>query len=364
VLAVEPEAASGYWLRGGPTVPAVEPEASMPSRAAENLFWLGRYAERADAVTRLLRVVFDRRNEFAHGTNPAGTAALHALLQALTAITTTSPGFLGDPALLADPGDELASLMSERERPGTLAHAVAGMLDAAYAVRDQLSNDTWLVVADLDRDLVVGRPSAANHRATLGRVMRGLLALSGLASESMVRDPGWRFMEIGRRIERSLQLCALLRAVMGEERGKATDSLLLESVLVAAESIITYRRRYRSQAQPETVLDLLLLAPENPRSLRFQVQRLAEEVGVLPFASARGRMSDVGLEIVELGERLRAVDTVALAVAAAEPGAARSELTAFLDGVDASLTRAADAINVAHFTHLLPQRALSSGRVR
>lgn len=362
VLAAEPEPAGGYWLRGGPIVPAIEPEASMPSRAAENLFWLGRYAERADAVTRLLRVVFDRRNEFAHGTNPAGTAALQALLEALTTVTTTSPGFLGDPALLADPGEELASLMSERERAGTLAHAVAGMLEAAYAVRDQLSNDTWLVVADLDRDLVVGRPSAANHRATLGRVMRGLLALSGLASESMVRDPGWRFMEIGRRIERGLQLTALLRAVMGEERGKATDSILLESALVAAESIITYRRRYRSQAQPETVLDLLLLAPENPRSLRFQVQRLAEEVGVLPFASARGRMSDVGLEIVDLGERLRTIDTVALAEVDADKR--RAELVGFLDGVTASLTRAADAINVAHFTHLLPQRAMATGVAR
>jgi uncharacterized alpha-E superfamily protein len=153
---------------------------------------------------------------------------------------------------------------------------------------------------------------------------------------------------------------------MGEERGKATDSLLLESVLVAAESIITYRRRYRSQAQPETVLDLLLLAPENPRSLRFQVQRLAEEVGVLPFASARGRMSDVGLEIVELGERLRTADTVGLARVGTDPTAERrrAELTGFLDEVTASLSRAADAINVAHFTHLLPQRALSSGALR
>lgn len=356
VLASAAEPSGGYWLRGGPLVPALEPEASMPSRAAENLFWLGRYAERADAVTRLLRVVFDRRNEFAHGTNPAGTAALEALLRALTEVTTTGPGFLDD-AILADPGDELASLMSDRDRPGTLAHAVAGMLDAAYAVRDQLSNDTWLVVADLDRDLVVGRPTSANHRATLGRVMRGLLALSGLASESMVRDPGWRFMEIGRRIERSLQLVRLLRACVGEERGRATDSLLLESVLVAAESIITYRRRYRSQAQPATVLDLLLLAPENPRSLSFQVQRLAEEVGVLPGSGSRGPVTEVGHEVVELRAALRAVDTSALA--AVDDDRQREELVAFLDQVASRLTRAAEAINVAHFTHLLPQRSLA-----
>ena len=300
--------------------------------------------------------MFDRRNEFAHGSNPAGTACLDALLIALTTTTTTPPGFT-DPAVRAAPGDELASLMSDRERAGTLAHAVAGMLDAAYAVRDQLSNDTWLVVADLDRDLVIGRPTAANHRATLGRVMRGLLALSGLASESMVRDPGWRFMEIGRRIERAVQLTSLLRACLAEERGPATDSLLLESVLVAAESIITYRRRYRSQAQPETVLDLLLLAPENPRSLGFQVQRLVEEVGVLPGASPRGQLSDTGQLVVDLAESLRVADTTALA--RVDHQHQRAALVAFLDETTGSLVRAADAVNAAHFTHLLPQRALS-----
>ena len=102
VLATEPEQRESYWLQGGPTVAAVEPSASMPSRAAENLFWLGRYAERAEDVVRLLRVAYDRRNDFASGTNPEGVRCLSIMLRAVTEITTTYPGFTDD-AAIAEP---------------------------------------------------------------------------------------------------------------------------------------------------------------------------------------------------------------------------------------------------------------------
>jgi uncharacterized circularly permuted ATP-grasp superfamily protein/uncharacterized alpha-E superfamily protein len=363
VLASEPEPSSGWWLRDGPAVPAIEPAASMPSRAAENLFWLGRYAERAEGTCRLLRVVHDRRNEFANGPTPAGTACVHALLGALTHVTTTYPGFLGEigPRGLdaGAVGEELRALTVDHERPGSLAHAVRRMLDAAYAVRDQLSNDTWLVVADLDRDLLGGRAARRGDRAALGRVMRSLLALAGLGAESMVRDPGWRFLEIGRRLERALQLLALLRAVLTEERDTATDSLLLESVLTAAESIITYRRRYRSHAQLETVLDLLLLDPENPRSVAFQVHRLAQETDVLPGAraTAAGRLTETAKAVLQVSTQLRLADTRALAAGAAD--GTRPALDAFLRDLAGSLLEAGDAVTTAHFTHLLPQRSFA-----
>ena len=124
-------------------------------------------------------------------------------------------------------------------------------------------------------------------QTALQRVMQGLLALHGLTGESMVRDVGWRFMDGGRRIERAVQLLSLLRATVTEARGTATDSLVLESVLLSAESIITYRRRYRSQAQLQTLLDLLLLDAGNPRSLAYQLERLTEDLDALPTAERR-----------------------------------------------------------------------------
>lgn len=371
VLATEPEKATSHWLQGGPAVEAVAPTGSMPSRAAENLFWLGRYAERAEDTVRLLRVVYDRRNEFAGGTNPAGSLCLEILLRALTDVTTAFPGF-ADPNAFDSPGVELFALIVDDQRSGTLAHAVHRLLDAAYAVRDQLSNDTWLVIGNLDREIFALREVPFGSPAdqpvplerALGAAMQSLLALSGLASESMVRDPGWHFMDAGRRIERAIQLVALLRSTLRTSNGTATDSLLLESVLTTAESIITYRRRYRSQAQVETLLDLLLLDAGNPRSVIHQLDRLAADVAMLPgheTDTAAGRnagdkLSAVARLVLETTTMLQLADTETLATT--DGNGVRIELDEFLARLEALLRRSADAINSAHFTHLLPQRAL------
>jgi uncharacterized alpha-E superfamily protein len=366
VLASEPEQMTGFWLHSGPALPAVDPAASMPSRAAENLFWLGRYAERAEAVIRLLRAVYDRRNDFQGSSNPAGTACLRALFVALTEVTTSYPGFVSGPGAedrLASPGDELASLVVDSNRPGTLAHAVRGLLDAAAAVRDQLSGDTFLVVGSLDQQLALldqqhGSDRQAAAQSAVNHVMQSLLALAGLGAESMVRDPGWQFMEAGRRIERALQLTALLRSTMVTVHDKATDSLLLESVLVATESIITYRRRYRSQAQAETMLDLLLLDPGNPRSLRYQLDHLQTAVSLLPRPAAYSLAPDERA-VVEAVGAARVADTEALAGMVVDQR--RVDLEQHLTAVHGAVTAAALAIDGEHFTHQLPQRMLFGG---
>ncbi|HWF73901.1 MAG TPA: circularly permuted type 2 ATP-grasp protein [Solirubrobacteraceae bacterium] len=357
VLASEPERLTGFWLQSGPAVEGIDPMSSIPSRAAENLWWLGRYAERAEAVTRLLRTVHDRQGDFQGSANPAGIAALRALLTALTRITSTYPGFIGDGAQerLAAPEHELLDLVVSYQRPGALAHAVRALIDAAYAVRDQLSRDTWLVVGPLDRAISnlsgPAQDQQARVQAALQQVMQCLLALNGLGIESMVRDLGWRFMDAGRRIERSIQLLSLLRATVTEARGTATDSLVLESVLTAAESIITYRFRYRSQAQLETLLDLLLLDPGNPRSLAYQLDRLTDDLGALPVAS-EGRLRLEQRHVLEASTALRLADLSELVVER-EDGH-RAALDAFLGDVQDRLMLAADAVDRVHFTHLVP----------
>ena len=361
VLASEPERLTGFWLHSGPAVEAADPRASLPSRAAENLFWLGRYAERAEDTTRLLRAAYDRRNDFQGSANDAGVASLRAILAALTTVTTTHPGFVGDgaPTRLSSPGAELYSLVVDEDRPGTLAHAVRRLLDAAYAVRDQLSGDTWLVVSTLDRDLHALRGPLADPQAAvqmaLQRVMASLLALSGLEGESMVRDLGWCFLDAGRRLERAAQLVALLKATVVESRGTATDSLVLESTLTAAESIITYRRRYRSHAQLETVLDLLLLDAGNPRSLVFQLERLVADLGGIPAGSPLRLRADQKLALEAL-TAVRLADTVALAMPDAD--GRRTDLDRFLSDVEVALLAAADATDRAHFVHLPQQWSL------
>jgi uncharacterized alpha-E superfamily protein len=200
------------------------------------------------------------------------------------------------------------------------------------------------------------RPLIAQH--TLGRIMQSLLALSGLAAESMVRDPGWRFMDAGRRIERGLQLAALLRATVTVERSNATDSLLIESVLVAAESVITYRRRYRSHAQIETLLDLLVFDADNPRSLAYQLDQIAADTRLMPRLDRGPRLSEPQRLVLETTTALGLADSAVLA----RPDALRErgELDAFLTNILELLARTADAIDADHFDHPLPQRSLVS----
>ncbi len=362
VLASEPEQMAGVWISSGPPVPAVEPEASISSRSAENLVWLGRYAERAEGVLRMLRVVHDRRNDFADGSNPAGTACVRVLLAALTEVTATQPGFAGGgedvEARLADPGAELQSLAMSAERPGTLAFAIRHLVDAAHAARDQLSMDTWLVVSSMQRDLL---EVPTLDRVTLQRVLASLLALAGLGAESLVRDPGWRFLDAGRRIERGAQLASLLRATVTEERDAATDSLILESLLIATESILTYRRRYRSHAQLETLLDLMLLDPDNPRSMRYQLDRLLEDLRALPGHPGPVGASAAEKLVLEAWTALRVADTARLADAdlLARPSV-RAPLDGLLVAIEQGLYAAADALAVEHFTPVRPQRDLAT----
>jgi uncharacterized alpha-E superfamily protein len=192
-------------------------------------------------------------------------------------------------------------------------------------------------------------------QSALQQVMQSLLALGGLGIESMVRDLGWRFMDAGRRIERSIQLLSLLRATVTQARGTATDSLVLESVLTAAESIITYRFRYRSQAQLETVLDLLLLDPGNPRSLAYQLDRLTDNLDALPIPSERPLRLEQRL-VLEASTSLRLADLATLVVE--QDDGQRSALDAFLAHLQDRLLLAADSVDRTHFTHLVPAFSL------
>lgn len=359
VIASEPEQQTGFWLQSGPVQEATDPALSLSSRAAENLFWLGRYAERAESTIRLYRVISDRQNDLAGGTNPAGTECLQGLLAALTHVTDTYPGFVGTGAAerLERPHDELRAVLLDGSRPGSLTSTLRGLLSAADAVRDQLSTDTWPVVSNLDQELHQLEAPAADIdtavRGVLGEIIKSLLALSGLAMESMVRDPGWQFLDAGRRVERAISLVSLLRATVVPVRGTAAESLMLESVLSAGESIITYRRRYRSQAQLETLLDLIVLDAANPRSLVYQLDRLLEDIERMPRPGGQRLQPDQRL-VLDARTRVLLADTTSLSDSGSD--SVRWDLDHFLAALAGLLADTSDAIDNAHFAHVSAPR--------
>lgn len=335
---------------------------ALPARAAEYLFWLGRYAERAEATVRLIRTINARRDEFDQAPPGPGPASLAALLQALTRITGTYPGFVGDDAgaLLDDPTDELFSLVVDEHRPGTVAHAIRHMFEAIDVVRDQLSIDTWLVVGSLQRELERLAHDGGDTRAgdttasVLDALLPGLLSLAGLANESMVRDQGWQFMEAGRRIERALHVTVLVGSALNTEHSAPVESLIIESVLTAGESIITARRRYRSHVITSTTIDLLFCDRGNPRSLAFQLDRLGESLALL--RSTPGATSPAVQLLDEVSQLAGGIDPLRLAHVDAT--GYRPDLDQFVSTVRTKLSMISKSIEAESFTRFRPQRAM------
>jgi uncharacterized circularly permuted ATP-grasp superfamily protein/uncharacterized alpha-E superfamily protein len=330
----------------------------LSSRVAEDMFWLGRYAERAEDAVRLLRVAVDLVGDHSLRPGSVGASSLTVMLRAVTAVTTTYPGFIGagSEARFGAPQAELLRLTVDPGAPGTLAHAVRHTLLSAHAVRELLSNDTWLVIGSLDRELLELGWSADPELGlprTLSRVLEGLLAFSGLAVESMVRDAGWYVMDAGRRIERALQVVALLAATLTEHRPAAVDDLVMESVLISAESVITHRRRSPGRPRPIDLLALLLFDRDNPRAVLHQLDQLGDDLQRLPEAADQATNPLTRLRGVQAW--LREVDLQEL-VRVDQPSAtgSRPHLKAALDRLALELTGLADSIAGTHFARVIP----------
>ena len=333
-----------------PAATASATRAVSSPRVLSDLFWMGRYAERAENTARLLTVTRERYHEFRNRQDMDGSECVPVLLAALGRITGTDTGADGDShEMIATAPTTMWSLTADRRRPGALAQSVERLGSAARAVRDQMSNDTWMVLAAVER-AVLHRGRALPESHTEGEAylvsahretLAGMLALSGLAAESMVQDVGWTMMDIGKRIERGLALTALLGATLTTARPPGAEQTVTESTLVACESSVIYRRRNLGAVNISAVADLVLLDAENPRSLVYQFERLRTDLRTMGSARPE-RMVD------EIGARLRRINPADLEDVAAD--GSRRELADLLDALHRDLRELAGVITATHLS--------------
>jgi uncharacterized alpha-E superfamily protein len=326
------------------------------------MFWTGRYAERAENMARLLTVTRERYHEFHYRRGAEGSECVPVLLAALGRITGTDTGAGGDEdEMIATAQSTLWSLTADRHRPGSLAQSVERLGLAARAVRDQMSNDTWLVLAALERALLHSPTSSSDRQvheppdsqadgeaflsATSNLTLAGMLALSGVAAESMIRDVGWTMMDIGKRIERGLNLTALLSATLTTARSHEAERTVTESTLVVLESSVIYRRRMVGRVSVAAVAELVLFDADNPRSLAYQLERLRTGLRALPGASGSSRPQRL---VDDIGTRLRRLDPAELE-GVSEDGR-RSELAGLLDGMHRDLGELSGIITATHLS--------------
>lgn len=326
--------------------------AALAPRVAGDLYWMGRYAERTEFTARLLRVASDLAEDHASRPQTPGGVAMTALLQAVTEVTMVRPGFTGDGAeqRLAQPLETLRELTFDRTTPGTVAFAADRVIACAGEVRDQLSLDTWLVLSRLERTLASRTPDDEQLQPTLAQVQESLLALAGIMAQSMIRDATWAYIDAGSRIERAQLTLSLVRRALTIERSPVIDGQVTENVLTVGESVITHRRRTAAGMGPSapsaSAVDLLLLDNANPRSVKYQLLRLAESLRLVDDTETA---SHVG----ELAALLREVDAEELA-----GGHDRAQLDDLLARLSTALRDIADEIDAAHFTRKAPQRTV------
>ena len=329
------------------------PEISSP-RVLSDLFWIGRYAERAENTARLLTVTRERYHEYRYRQSLDGSACVPVLLTALGTITGTDTVAGGDyHEMVATAPTTLWALTSDRRRPGSLAQSVERLSLAARAVRDQMSNDTWMVLSTLERALLHA-PETPPESKTEGEAflsstntltLAGMLALSGVVSESMVRDTGWVMMDIGKRIERGQWLTALLRATLTTARSPEAEQTITESTLVACESLVTYRRRNPGTVSVAGVAELVLFDAENPRSLVYQLDRLRAGLKALPGASGSSRPERM---VDEIATRLRRIEPAELEDVTAE--GQRAELAGLLRGMNQDLRELSGVLTTTYLS--------------
>jgi uncharacterized circularly permuted ATP-grasp superfamily protein/uncharacterized alpha-E superfamily protein len=329
--------------------------AEGPSRAMDNLFWLGRNAERAESLARVLRAVATRLIDYGDNKPTAGAAyLLHHLLMPDTEMTQQL-----DLDLLIV---ELHSLVFDRSRFEGLSQTLQHVRRTAWAVRDRLSIDTWRVVLGFatGEGLPAPRtaPDAAETKAYLDGLIRHAAALAGLAAESMTRGRNWVFLELGRRIERALRMLHLLRHTLVTPTEE--EHSLLQLLLEVADSSMTYRYRYLDHLQPAAVIDLLLLDETNPRAVAFQLARLEEAATALPrFTEPQQRQRDLRL-IRRLVARLGSCEADELAALDAE--GRRGQLEAVLQELEDALPAFSTILDEIYFRHFARRRAGSAPR--
>ena len=242
--------------------------AEIPSRVGENLFWMGRYSERCEVTARLLRITMTR----AANTDADAVQELPGLIDVARSLGMLPVADLSSDRDEPDLESELLAAVSNPARQGSLASNLQHLSHTANQVRERLSSDNWHVLNTLGQLLAEPPGDFEEAMERLDEAMLACVSLSGFAMDDMTRDEGWGFLIVGRRIERlataSLTLQCVLRATP-TQRERA-----LEWLLEAANSLVTYRARYRRAPELLPVLHLVVFDATNPHSIALQLEKL------------------------------------------------------------------------------------------
>ena len=302
----------------------------VPSRAADNLFWLGRYLERAEATLRLIRALGTSRDP-AKGTSTGASTALHSVERIQRILVTWGAT---SQATRTNPARVIAEALQSEEKFGSAFSLVRSVQRTASSLRERLSPDAWQIITEMVERLALQVDDDDGIVSAAELTLQELAGLAGLAQENMNRAAGWRFLDMGRRAERAINTARFARQFAYDEAGDDD----LDVLLTLVDCQITYRSRYLIGPALAPVRDLAVLDPYNPRSVAFQVATLNDHIAAIPSLKEHG--------LIERPQRLAVALQATLTTAEA---AVLDVKTLF--ALEQDLLTLADAIGQHYFPH-------------
>ncbi|MCA9262558.1 MAG: circularly permuted type 2 ATP-grasp protein [Planctomycetales bacterium] len=334
--------------------------AELPSRAADNFFWLGRQLERAEATARLLRSTVNRMTGETRFTS---NVELPVLLRCLAELGQIEPGYAVSDLQTRLPAIEasLPFAVCDAESHNSLRGVLDESMLLGSLVRDRLSQDTWRILRRMDdsfRPVQAEAMSLADVRDLTDVLIARLAAFSGIVRESMTRTQAYYFLELGRRLERSLQILNVIKGIFIPL--PAAHRPIFETALEVSDSLMTYRSRYMSNFQLAAVLDLLITDETSPRSLAYQFVELQSHVEQLPRDRSLPGFTEEQRQAMSLLNSIRMLDIAALADSHSLGD--YSQLRKLTEAWESALPQLAEAISHRYLVHTVAAHQLSEIR--
>ena len=336
---------------------------SLPSRSAENLFWVGRYCERTMAVTKFLKIVINALNENVDFRGSFKSEYIDILLKSITHLTLTYPGFTDEKneSIRENPYLEISELVHNSLKVGTVASNVNSFLNSVLSVSDKWNHDTRRVINLVEnshkkiQSIDLANPNSIQK--ILDKLHVRLFTFFGVLSESMPRDSGYYLLEAGKLTERILSKIRILRSFFSFKNEENVENELIEAALNNHYLMEYYRQLYKTNFSLETMLDMVLLDEKLPYSLAYQLDALAYCLAQLPKTGPSDRLNQAEKAVLAASTKIKLADISKLTISKSNVSFRRN-LDRLLSEVADSISSVTINLTNAYFAHTVIQHVL------
>jgi len=334
--------------------PDMKRKAVLPSRAAENLFWVGRYTQRIVRTSRFIRIVLRSLTQKGYINAGADAESMKVLLRTVTHVTDTAPGFLEeDEELFANPLKEIHQVICKADYPGSILFTLNNLLRSMYAARDRWTVDSWRIIDEIENiKRRIASLEADNIRyalTLLDQLVGRLLSFSEMTRQCMYRSDGRTMYRTGQLMEEILMELAQFKSILTEKRDESNEFQLLEALLLSNQNLSSYRSVYRTSLDIVPVVDLLFLNGQNPTSLFSQLEGLLKYARNLAQKESGVNDNEISRLVFETYSEVRLADVQKL-VECDETGR-RVALDDFCVTLQNQISNLSLKLNAKYFSH-------------